>query len=902
MTDTRRDPDELLRRVKEEERRASRGKLVIFFGGAPGVGKTYSMLEAARSERALKRDVIIGVVETHGRYDTGALVIGLPLLPRKKIDYRGVTVEEFDLDAALARKPGLILMDELAHTNAPGMRHSKRWQDVEELLDAGIDVYTTLNVQHIESLNDVVAQVTGVVVRETVPDRLLEEASELRLIDLPPDELLERLAEGKVYVADQAERAVQSFFRKGNLIALRELALRATAERVDAQMRVYRTEHGIQRVWPTGERILVGVSPSPASARLVRAARRMAGSLHAEWIAAYVETPASVRLSETERKRVAEHLRLAEQLGAETVTLSGQSAAQESLAYARAHNVTKIVVGKPTHPRWRDLFGQSFLDEMVRSSGGIDVYVISGDDAEGRPVAAAEATRRPTPAYGTYTVSVVIPALATGISWFSFLRERLADVVMVYLLGIIVAAMRFGYGPSIVAAVLSVAALDFFFVPPVFSFAVSDLQHIVTFGVMFLVAFVISSLTQRIRDQASAARHREQRTASLYAMTRQLASTPMTQNLAAVAVRHLSEIFDAKIALLLDTADGTLANAATGDHAFEPDTKERGVVEWVWSHGKAAGLCTDTLPSSSALYVPLLEMRGKVGVLGVYPVDRDRFVDPEQRALLDLFATQVTSALERARLAEDAQRVQLQMQTERLRSSLLSAVSHDLRTPLAVITGAASVLTQSDAEVTSDVRRELSETIHEEAERLNRLVRNLLDMTKITSGAMKVAKEWQPLEEVIGAVLARMEEPLRGRNVEVRLPKDLPLVPIDAILIEQVFINILENAVKYTPAGSPLEISAHGEAGAVVVDIADHGPGIPAEHLVDIFEKFYRLPREGQGGGAGLGLAISRGIVEAHGGTIWSYNGSLRGAVFHFSIPIEGEGTPPALTGGEEPT
>jgi two-component system sensor histidine kinase KdpD len=894
MIDARRDPDELLRRVQAEERRASRGKLVIFFGGAPGVGKTYTMLEAARSERDLKRDVVIGVVETHGRYETGALVIGLELLPRKKVEYKGATLSEFDLDAALARKPGLILMDELAHTNAPGMRHAKRWQDVDELLDAGIDVYTTLNVQHIESLNDVVAQVTGVVVRETVPDRLLEEASEVRLVDLPPDELLERLAEGKVYVPDQAQRAIENFFRKGNLIALRELALRATAERVDAQMRVYRTEHGIQRVWPTGERILVGVSPSPASARLLRGARRMAASLHAEWVAVYVETPAAVRLGETSRQRVAENLRLAEQLGAETVTLSGESAAEEMLSYAKAHNVTKVVVGKPSHSRWRDLIGQSLLDQMVRSSGGIDVYVISGDDEGDRPAAAAETAPKAHLGYGTYAVGAAVTGVATGICWFTFLRAQLADVVMVYLLGIIVVAMRFGYGPSIACTVLSVAALDFFFVPPVYSFAVSDLQHVLTFAVMFVVALVVSSLTQRVRDQASAARQRERRTASLYGMTRELAGTPMTKNLAAVAVRHVAEIFDAKVALLLDKGDGSLASAATGDQAFEPDAKESGVVEWVWSHHKPAGLCTDTLPSSSALYLPLRDARGKVGVLGVRPNDRHRFVDPEQRALLDLFATQVASALERARLAEEAQRVQLQMQTERLRSSLLSSVSHDLRTPLAVITGAASALAETHPEVGPDVRHELSETIHEEAQRLNRLVRNLLDMTKITSGAMKVAKEWQPLEEVIGAVLERLEGLLAGRTIDVKLPPDLPLVPIDAILIEQVFINILENAAKYTPKGSPIEISAARDGASVVVSVKDRGPGVPKEHLDEIFAKFYRLPREGEGGGAGLGLAICRGIVETHGGIIWAENREGGGASFSFTLPIEG--TPPAIS------
>jgi two-component system sensor histidine kinase KdpD len=897
MTDGRRDPEELLRQVQEEERRASRGKLVIFFGAAPGVGKTYAMLEAARSERDLKRDVVIGIVETHGRYDTGALVIGLEILPRRKIDHRGIVLEELDLDAALARKPGLILIDELAHTNAPGSRHAKRWQDVEELLGAGIDVYSTLNVQHVESLNDVVAQVTGVLVRETVPDRILEEASEIRLIDLPPDELLERLSAGQVYVPAQAQRALESFFRKGNLIALRELALRHTAERVDAQMRVYRTEHGIQRVWPAGERVLVGVSPSPTSARLVRAARRMAGTLHAKFVAVFVETPATSALSEADRARVLDHLRLAESLGAETVTLSGQSAAQETIRYAQTHNVTKLVVGKPTHSRWRDFFRPSFLDEVVRSSGDIDVYVISGHDDPATPARRDEAPSAELNV-SSYVASAAIVALSAALAGFAFGRGRLADVVMIYLLGIVVVALRFGYGPSLAATVLSVLVIDFFMVEPYYSFAVTDLQHVVTFAVMFLVAVVVSTLTQRVRDQAKASHARERRMASLYALTRELASTRAVGNLAEVAARHLSDLFGARTAVLLHTADKVLVNVVKDSSAFDPDEKELGVAEWVWRNDKEAGLGTDTLPAAAALYVPLRDPRERIGVLGVMPTDKRRFLDPEQRALLDVSATQIASALERARLGEETQRAQVQMEAERLRSSLLSSVSHDLRTPLGVITGASSALLDGK-EIEPDARRDLALTIHEEAQRLNRLVRNLLDMTKITSGAIQVKKEWQPLEEVVGAALTRMDEQLEGWTVNVKLPADLPLVPIDAVLVEQVLVNLLENAAKYARKGSAIDIEAHAEGTSVVVEVMDRGPGIPPELLDKIFEKFYRLPRESAGSGAGLGLAICRGIVQAHGGRIWAENRAVGGAAFRFSLPLEG--TPPVVAVEEAP-
>jgi two-component system, OmpR family, sensor histidine kinase KdpD len=886
MSQARADPDELLRHVVEEERRAKRGRLVIFFGAAPGVGKTYAMLEAARTERDLKRDVVIGVVETHGRFDTGALVIGLELLPRRKINHRGITLEEFDLDAALARKPGLILMDELAHTNAPDSRHAKRWQDVEELLDAGIDVYSTLNVQHVESLNDVVAQVTGVVVRETVPDRALEEATEVRLIDLPPDELLERMAEGKVYLAEKAERALDNFFRKGNLIALRELALRRTAERVDAQMRTYRTAHGIKGVWAATERVLVCVSPSPSSARLLRAARRMAASLHASCIAAYVETPGALRMSDADRQRLADNLRLAEQLGAETVTLKGERAAEETVRCARSRNVTKIVIGKPTHSRWRDFVRTSFLEEIVRLSGDIDVHVISGDEAE--PPRAPAPRRKTSVRPLSFVASAATAIAATGVAWVLFGRRQLADVVMVYLLGIILVSLRFGYGPSLCAAVLSILLLDFFFVPPYLSFSVSDFQHVVMFAVMFVVAVVITNLTQRVRLQADAARYREHRTATLYGMSRELAATRATRNLAAVASQHVHDVFEAKVALLLEGADGRLESVASGDSAFIPEGRERDVVEWVWSRGKPAGLGTDTLPSAQALYSPLRGAQGPVGVLGVMPKDPRRFADVEQRALLDLFVNQIASALERARLGEQAQQAHVQVEAERLRSSLLSSVSHDLRTPLSVIKGAASALVESDTNLAEAARHDLAQTIEEEADRLNRLVRNLLDMTRLAVGPVQVSKEWQPIDGVVGAALGRLEAQLLGRNIATRLPPDLPVVPIDGVLVEQLLINLLENAAKYTPDGSPIEISAQKDEGDLVLEIADRGPGIPPESAREIFEKFFRLPHERDGGGAGLGLAICRAIVEAHGGRIWVEDREGGGAVFRFALPIAG--------------
>lgn len=892
MTERRPSPDELLARVREEETRKKRGKLVIYFGAAPGVGKTYAMLEGARLERENGRDVVLGIIETHGRYDTGALLLGLELLPRRAVEHRGIKLDELDLDAALARRPGVLLVDELAHTNAPGSRHAKRWQDVEELLDAGIDVYTSLNVQHLESLNDVIAQITHIVVKETVPDAVFEKAADVRVIDLPIDELLERLSDGKVYASDQARLASEGFFREGNLIALRELALRLTAQRVDAQMRRYREDHGIDRTWAVGDRLLVCVSPSPASEQLVRSARRLAASIHADWIAAYVETAGSLRLSTRDRERVSNHLRLAQTLEAETVTLDGQDGAREIIRFARSRNVTRILVGKPTHARWRDRLKPSFLDQLVRLSGDIDVHVLSADrpDTPGERSAAGKPVGTAPRNWTGYLAGAAAVVICTLSSHAVFGREQLADVVMIYLLGIILVSMRWGLGPSLLAAVLGVMGVDFFFVAPFYTFAVADARHVVTFAVMFVVAVVISGLTKRVRNQAEAARSRELRTASLYSLSRALSRAKTAREVADSGTKHVHDVFGARSVALVDGVGGKLAALSDEAWTFEVDDKEAGVADWVWHHGKPAGLGTTTLPSVKSLYLPLEGAASRVGVLGVEPSDPARLSSHEDREHLDAFVSQIATALERTRLAERAQQAQLRVEREQLRNSLLSSVSHDLRTPLAVITGTASTLLSSRLDVAT--QRELTESIVTEAERLNRLVRNLLDMTRLEAGAVEVNKEWQSLEEAVGAALERVEHMLAHERVSTRLPVDLPLVPFDSILLQQVLVNLLENAAKYTPAATMIEVSAARAGGDVEVVVADRGPGLPPGEERKIFEKFYRAEK-GRGGGVGLGLTICKGIITAHGGQIWAENRSGGGCAFHFTLPIRGE--PPTL-------
>ncbi len=897
---SRPDPDALLARVQREEARAKRGKLKIFFGATAGVGKTFAMLQEARQLKERGVDVVVGYVEPHGRAETEALLVGLECLPYLSVNYRGTTLRDFDLDSALARSPQLLLVDELAHSNPvegePRPRHEKRWQDVEEVLAAGVNVYTTVNVQHVESLNDIVAGITGVRMQETVPDRVFESADEVELIDLPPDELLERLHAGKVYVPEQVRHAIDNFFRKGNLIALRELALRTTADRVDAAMEEYREVKGIHAIWAAGERLLVAVGPDEQAERLVRAGKRMATALHADWIVVYVETPDLLRLPEHERNRRIALLRLAESLGAETVTLGGSSPGEEIANYARTRNVTRILIGRPRRPLWQRLFRPSTYGELLARTEGIDLHVVGGaDEAAARRspfLARSQAYLRLENAdeklrWPAYLASMTAMAGCTLLGMAITPLFEVANIVMVYLLGVAFVAVRFGRGPAILASVLGVAAFDFFFVPPQLTFAVSDMQYLLTFAIMLVVALIISNLTASVRLQARVAGHRERRTALLYAMSRELATTRGQDNMTRVAVRHVSEVFDSQVVVLLPGVDGRIRQPRGESISGSLHGADIAVAQWVQDHGRPGGLGTDTLPGSEALYLPLQGSQSVLGVLGVLPANPRRVLLPEQFHLLETFAGQIALALERVQLAEQAQQASVDAETEGLRNALLASISHDLRTPLAVIAGASSSLAESGDRLSADARQALARSIYEQSGEMSKLVTNVLEMTRLEAGTIALNRDWHALSEIAGSVLHRLREKLAAHPVRIELPADLPLVRVDATLIEQVFANLFENAAKYTPPGTTIQLRAARHDGGLLISVEDSGPGLPPGNPEQMFAKFHRGNSEGAIGGAGLGLAICRAIVTLHGGRIWAERRPEGGTAFRLTLPLE---------------
>jgi two-component system sensor histidine kinase KdpD len=903
------DPDALLAKVQEQERREARGKLRIYFGASAGVGKTYAMLSAARELQAAGHDLAIGIVETHGRSETETLLEGLEVLARKAIGYRGKSLTEFDIDAALARRPSLILVDELAHTNAPGSRHPKRWQDVEELLNAGIDVFTTVNVQHLESLNDAVGGITGIRVAETLPDTVFDEADEVVLVDIPADELLLRLKAGKVYQGAQAEHASQNFFRKGNLIALRELALRRTADRIENDVQAYRIEKSINAVWKTDAALLACVGPHPGMENVVRSAARLASQLNTDWHAIYVETPQLQRLPSARRERILKALKLAQDLGAKTAILSGSDIAQAITHYARSQNFSKVIVGRgrSTWP-WRKAHAQ----RIAARAPDIDLIEIgrpsltetcAAEEANGNGAGADKApaseappsfTRGRSP-YWRYGWAVAASLLTALIATPLLPYFDLANIVMLFLLTVVLVAARSGRGPAAVATFVGVAAFDFFFVPPRFSLVVSDLQYTVTFAVMLAVGLITGQLTSSLRYQARVASHRESRSRALYEFARELSGVLETEQIFEATRTFIQRAFRAKATLLLPDEAGRLQPPSAVQGVSTPmlniGVLDMGIAQWAFDRATPAGVGTDTLPGSKFFYLPLVAPMRTRGVLAIQPESRRWIWIPEQRQHLDTFATLAAIALERVHYIEVARDALVRMESERLRNSLLAALSHDLRTPLTSLIGLSESLATSKPELPA-VQQDLAAALHDEALRMSNLVTNLLDMARIQSGEIKLNQQWQPIEEVVGSALRASHSLLSKHKIQTRLPPDLPLVHFDAVLIERVFCNLFENATKYTPPGSSVVISAEVDSAFLNVMVSDNGPGLPPGREEAIFEKFTRGERESVTPGVGLGLAICRAIVEAHGGTIRAQRSPDGGASFIFTIPL---GTPPAM-------
>jgi two-component system sensor histidine kinase KdpD len=893
MTDDRPDPDELLAQVKAQDATAHRGRLRIYFGASAGVGKTYAMLNAARALRNDGKDVVVGLVETHGRKETEALLAGLPVLPRRMLDYRGNKLPEFDLDAALARRPSLVLVDELAHTNVPGSRHPKRWQDIDELLAAGVDVFTSLNVQHIESLNDVVGGITGVSVQETVPDAFFDQADEVVMVDVSADELLARLAAGKVYMPEQIERAAANFFRKGNLMALRELALRRTADRVEDDVRTYRTDQAIERVWKTEDSLLCCIGPDPGDENVVRSAARLAGQLGVEWTAVYVETPALQLLPNAERERILLAVKLAQDFGAKTAILAGSEPAAQVVAYAREHNCSKVLVGRAFRSSWRP-WDRSVVQRIGELAPDIDLIEV------GRAQHAAPTVRTDEPDprrhekrlryLWAFLACLATTVIASGVArWFD-----LANIVMLFLLTVVGVALKWGRGPAVLAAFVSVAAFDFFFVPPKLSFAVSDFQYLLTFAVMLVVALVIGQMTAGLRYQARIASYREERARTLYQFARDMSSLLLTVDVVEAATKSIANTFRAKVAILVADAEDRIPSS--GSHEGGP-ALDYGAAQWAYDKSLPAGAGTDTLAGNVSLYLPLRAPMRTRGVLVIEPESARQLLVPEQRRHLDTFAALTAIALERVHYVEVAQQALLHMESERLRNSLLATLSHDLRTPLAALQGLGETLTLTKPELSPE-QLDIALAIAHEARRMGALVNNLLDMARIESGQVKLRKQWHAIEEVVGSALLAAKAALGRRHVEVRVPSDLPLVEFDATLIERVLYNLVENAAKYTPADATIAISAEVAGRDLVVRVSDTGPGIPKGQEEAIFEKFSRGVSESTTPGVGLGLAISRAIVEAHRGRISAANAPSSGAIFTFTLPL---GSPPEVP-DEAPT
>jgi two-component system sensor histidine kinase KdpD len=893
-------PEALLSELKK----ASRGRLKIFLGAAPGVGKTYAMLEA--TQRRLKEgvDLIVGILETHGRAETELLLDGLDVLPRKQIIYRDRIFYEMDIDGILKRRPRLVIVDELAHTNVPGSRHVKRYQDVAEILSVGIDVYTTLNIQHLESLNDIIARIARIRVRETVPDSVLDQADEIELIDLPPEDLIERLHQGKVYVKDQASRAITHFFSRGNLTALRELTMRAAAERVDAEMLTYMKAHAISGPWPTRERIMVCINESAVGPKLVRAAQRSADRLRSSWIAVHVQTPSEEHLKDDAKDRIQDTLALAERLGAEVVVLPGaMDVAAELLNYARSRNVSRFLVGQPRKRRLGRLFGRSVTQKLIEGAKSFELLVIGAEDEKSAPEPREQPTRtfevNSPREYALSIASVVSAGLVAAVAEYFIPLQSLS---IIFVLPVLISALRFGLWPSVVASLLSFIVYRYFFTEPRFALAITTTEDFFTLTFFFVVAMLTGRVAARSREQAEASRQAARRTAKLYDFSRRIAAAASRDDVLWAVVHHVAATLQCRSLVLLPGADGGLDIAAgypPEDHLNDAATAAS---DWAWRHGKPAGWKSDTLPNSEWLFMPLRTATGPVGLLGVAFDESENMLIPEQRRLLDAVSDQAAVAIERTNLASSIEDARVMTETEQLRSALLSSISHDLRTPLVSIIGSATSLVTFGDTLSLENRTELLETVLEEAERLNRFVQNLLDMTRLGYGALKPKLDWVDLHDVVGSAIERLKQALSPYNVTTDVKPDMRLLYVDPILIEQVMVNVLDNAAKYSSAGGAIQIRAFERDDLAVIQIIDKGPGIPEREREMIFDMFYRVKAgDNRIAGTGLGLAICRGLMQAQGGTIQALPGDYgEGTCIELTLPIAEPPEPEAVEDGLE--